>query len=100
MAFLFPTNECFSVSTLTCEELLEFEWDELLNFDHFCPYIYISKPLKHKDNHVVLSFVQYCILAYLMILSLSLFIHRMAIMLNRVLSPFLDFTEIYESFVL
>ena len=71
-----------------------------MNFDHSCPCICVSKPLKHKDNHVVFSFVQYCILAYLMILSLSLFIHRMAIMLIRVLSPFLDFAEIYESFVL
>ena len=34
--------------------------------------IYVSKPLKHKDNHVIFSFVPYCILAFLMILSLSL----------------------------
>ena len=58
---------------------LNFWFEELLEirtnywFWSFSVPIYVSKPLKHKDNHVIFSFVSYCILAFLMILSLSLY---------------------------
>ena len=112
---LLPTNYCFSVSTLLlCTEWRLKEWSSLnfliwrvigvwigriIDFDHFCPYIYRN----FWSIKTIMLFSMFCSVLYFSLLNdivFESFIHRMAIMLNRVLSPFLDFTEIYESFVL
>ena len=78
---VFSVNTLFIVARVAFKGMAFFKLFDLksywrsgriIDFDHFCHYICVSKPLKHKDNHVIFSFVPYCILAFLMILSLSL----------------------------
>ena len=100
---LLPTNNCFSVSILLlCTEWRLKEWSSLnfliwrvigvwigriIDFDHFCPYIYRN----FWSIKTIMLFSMFCSVLYFSLLNdivFESFIHRMAIVLIRVLFPF------------